>query len=311
MSGSRCTPSTIAWKDDRGRTSAGADDAGVAVRQRAHRVEDVGHRADASVEGCVSLGRRGIRVAERDDDAAPVEEIDELERAGKLRRERHEAYRACGEQTLEQRRVGVAAGGEPVRTEPGRGRERPFQVDAEDPRAGGVLGNGRDRGGEVGLLRGDQRGQIRRDAGLEERFAGGREPVGVRAQEVDPGEAVDLQVDEAGHRDPAADAVEADGLDPAAVDRDVARNEPTVDERGLDAEPHASSALRTTPSASVSRSRAVAASASASSITIATFASPPDASRRPRPPARSLRWRARRCGGRGPGASRSSRRRRP
>ena len=91
--------------------------------------------------------------------------------------------------------------------------ERALEVDAEDPRPGEPRsGTARDRGDEVGLLGGDQRRQVGRDAGLEQRLAGGRESVGVRAEEVDAREPVHLQVDEAGHGDPATVALEADGL---------------------------------------------------------------------------------------------------
>ena len=68
--------------------------------------------------------------------------------------------------------------------------------------------------------------------------------------------------------------LEADGLDPVAVERDVARDEAAVDERRLDAEPHVPIAFRTTPSAASSRSRAVVTSIPARGQTIATFASP-------------------------------------
>src|SRR6185436_2499443 len=152
------------------------------------------------------------------------------------------------------------------------------EVDAEDARSRSACGNGRDRGNQVGLLGGDQRREVGRHAGLEERLAGGRESVGVRTEEVDAREPVHLQVDEAGHGDSATDAVEADGLDPAAVDRDVAGDEAAVDERSVDAQPHGPSAFRTTPPARASRSRAVEVSTPASSVTIATFASPSDAS---------------------------------
>ena len=94
--------------------------------------------------------------------------------------------------------------------------------------------------------------------GLEQRLARGGEPVRVRAEEVDAGEAVHLEVDEPGRGDAAAvRAVEADRLDPVAVERDVAGDEAPVDECCLDAEPHVPIAFRTTPSAAARRSRAV------------------------------------------------------
>ena len=123
-------------EDDVGAHERGADDAGVAVREGSHRVEHVRHRADAAVERRVRLGGGGVRVTERDDDAPTVEEVDEVERPGKLRRERHEAYAARAEEPLEERRIGVAASGEAVRPEPRGGEERPLEVDAEDSRPG-------------------------------------------------------------------------------------------------------------------------------------------------------------------------------
>ena len=57
---------------------------------------------------------------------------------------------------------------------------------------------------ELRFGRGDERRQVRGDAGLEQRVAGARVAVGVGAEEVDAGEAVHLQVDEAGRRDAAA-----------------------------------------------------------------------------------------------------------
>ena len=60
----------------------------------------------------------------------------------------------------------------------------------------------------------------------------------VGVHEVDAGEAVDLEIDEAGCGDPAAGPAEADTGDAVAVDLDVARDERAVDERRRDAEPH-------------------------------------------------------------------------
>ena len=55
-------------------------------------------------------------------------------------------------------------------------------------------------------------------------------------------------------------AVETDRGDAAAVERDVARDQPPVDEGGFDAEPHGSSAARTTPPVASSRARAASTS---------------------------------------------------
>ena len=81
ISGSRWTPSTIAWTTTSGAPERGADDARVAVTEGPHRVEDVGDRAHAPVEGRVGLRRGRVAVPERDRHAARVEQVDQLERA--------------------------------------------------------------------------------------------------------------------------------------------------------------------------------------------------------------------------------------
>ena len=58
----------------------GPGDAGVAVPERPHRVEEMRDRARALVEGGVGDHRGGVGVAERDDDAAVDERVDELAR---------------------------------------------------------------------------------------------------------------------------------------------------------------------------------------------------------------------------------------
>src|SRR4029079_13803363 len=96
-------------EDDGGAHERGAHDAGVAVRERSHRIEHVRHRADAAVERRMRFSGGGVRVTEGDDDAPTVKEVDEVERPGKLRRGGHQAYTARTEQPLEERRIGVAA----------------------------------------------------------------------------------------------------------------------------------------------------------------------------------------------------------
>ena len=123
----------------------GADDAGIAVRQRPHRVEDVRDGADAAVEGGVGLGRGRVRVAERDDDSARLERVDELERPGQLGRERHHPHRAGGEEPLEQSQVGVAAIAGGMRAEP------------RSPRGTGLRGAHRGRAGHARTPRAEPR----------------------------------------------------------------------------------------------------------------------------------------------------------
>jgi len=127
-----------------------------------------------------------------------VEEVDQLERSRELGREGHQPHGPGREQPLEERRVRVATPVAAVRPETRGGEERSLEVDAEDVRARNGLGHGRESGGKVGFLCRDQRGEVGRDACLEQRLAGRGEPVGVRAEEVDAREAVHLQVDEAG-----------------------------------------------------------------------------------------------------------------
>ena len=129
--------------DDVGAHQRGADDSRVAVTERPHRVEDVGDRAHAAVERRVGLGRRRVAVPERDRDAARVEQVDQLERARELGRERHQPHGTCREQALEQRRIGVAPRRQAVRAEAPRGEERALEVDAEDAWAGSRCGDRR------------------------------------------------------------------------------------------------------------------------------------------------------------------------
>ena len=256
-----------------------AGDAGIAVIERAHGVEEVRHGLHAEVEGGVRLGRVRIRVTAGDRDPAPMKEVDERAGAGELGRERDEPHGAGREQTLEQLGVGIAPRRLGVRAEPLRGEERPFEVRAEDVRGPGAVRHLRERRDELLLGRRDERGQVRRDAGLEHRLAGDPVAVRVSVEEVDAAESVHLEIDEAGRRDAlAVGGREADAGDLAVDDLDVPGHELTPDETGFDAEPHEPSAARIRPSAASSRERAVSASTSASSDTIATFASPPDAS---------------------------------
>ena len=111
-----------------------AGDARVAVAERPHRVEQVRDRADAAVEGGVRLLGGRVGVADGDGDPARVQQVDQLAGARQLGRERDEPHRPGGEDPLEQRRVGVAAGRRRVRAEAVRREERALDVRAEDPR---------------------------------------------------------------------------------------------------------------------------------------------------------------------------------
>ena len=105
--------------DDVGPGQRRADDARIAVPERPHRVEEVGHRVDAPVEGRVRLLARGVGVAERDDDAALVEQLDQVVGAGQLGRERDEPApgprRAAARAAPGRGRAGAAGGCVPGR----------------------------------------------------------------------------------------------------------------------------------------------------------------------------------------------------
>ena len=95
-------------------------------------------RTPRSNAACASAAV-ALRVAERDDDApAPCRRSTRSSAPGSSGASVIEPDGPGREEALEQRRVGIAPRGEPVRAEPARGEERPLQVHAEDARAGGV-----------------------------------------------------------------------------------------------------------------------------------------------------------------------------
>ena len=150
----------------------GTDDAGIAVRERAHGIEHVGDGANAPVEGRVRLGRRRVAVAERDRDATRMEEVDEGERSGKLRCEGDEPDLARLEQALEQRSIRIAPARRRMCPEALRRDERPFEMHPEDAGAAYPGGHGAERADGLGLGGRDERRQIGGHAGLEQRVAG-------------------------------------------------------------------------------------------------------------------------------------------
>ena len=77
------------------------DDAGITMRERAHRVEDVRDGANPPVERRCRLGSRRVAVAERDRDAARLQEVDQPQRTGELGCQCQESHRACPEQAVE------------------------------------------------------------------------------------------------------------------------------------------------------------------------------------------------------------------
>ena len=145
-------------------------------------------------------------MAARDDDSARVQQVDQLERAVQLGRKRHLRDRACSEQALEECGVRVAAGVDRVGAEAERREERPLEMDADHARPDRLARDLGERCHEMLLGRRDHRRLEGRDAVLEQHLAGAAVPGRIGAREVDAAEAVHLQVDEAGDRDPAAAA---------------------------------------------------------------------------------------------------------
>ncbi len=191
-------------------------------------------RGHAGVEGSLGLGRGRLRVPRAQHDAPPAGARDELEGARKLRRERHHRHPTGVEEPVEQRDVGIPAVRARVRPEPPRRDERPLEVRADDGRARRHRPQGVD---ERLLRRGHERRLEGGHARREQRLAGRTPLGGRRAEEVDAREAVHLEVDEAGRREPPPAASEPHPGDPPAVELDVADHELVADERGFDAEP--------------------------------------------------------------------------
>src|SRR5207248_1785481 len=114
-----------------------ADEPRVAMTQGPHGVEEMRHGSDAAIERGVGLVGGGVRVPAGDGDPAQLQEVDQLLRAGQLRRERDQSHRPGADQTLEQRGVRIAAP-EAVRLEVDEaGRGDPASV----PRGEAVAGD--------------------------------------------------------------------------------------------------------------------------------------------------------------------------
>src|SRR3954463_2149288 len=115
-------------------------------------------------------------------------------------------------------------------------------MEAEDARARLADRHLRHRTEELLLRRRDQRREVGGHAGLEQRLA--RATIGRRVgvEKVDAAEAVHLEIDEAGHGDPAPSRRGEPDRDHAPVaDLDVPPDEEPVDERGFDTELHRAS----------------------------------------------------------------------
>ncbi len=217
----------------------GPGGAGLAVPERALRVEDVRDHAGAGVGGGVHLrgGRRGV--PDRDEHPGGREPGDRLEGVPALGGEGHDRRRRPPEQDVERLRRRVAHERGIVGPVVVGRQEGALDVGPEDARAVHVLA----RGGLDVEQRRREPGRRRRDEGRGERGhraaqqGGPDRPPVVRPRlgEVDAVGAVDLQVEEPGREDavgqhdlgggPAADVLagEGHGADPVALQGDDAR----------------------------------------------------------------------------------------
>ena len=118
--------------DDVGPGQRGADDAGVAVVERPHRVEEVGDAPHAEVERLVRLLGARVRVARRDGDLAQEQPLDHRARAGELGRERDQPDGARVEEPLEELEIRVPPRCGGVDPEAQGRQEGPFEVGAEN-----------------------------------------------------------------------------------------------------------------------------------------------------------------------------------
>ena len=230
--------------DDVGAGEGGARQARLAVAHRAHRVEEVGHGPGTGVEAEARLVGGRVGVAERDQDAVGGQAPDDVEGAGQLRRDGHRDHVAALAPAVQLGLVRVAAVLLRVGAEPARREVRALEVHAEAAGRQQVVGAvvRRERLAEavqravgVGRGRGDQGGQERGHAVPGQRACQGAHLLDVGGHQVDPGEAVHLEVDQAGRGDPAARGRRQPDLDDlVAVDADVAGQQVAVDEGGRD-----------------------------------------------------------------------------
>ena len=149
--------------------------------------------------------------------------------------------RSRGHQLLGQPGVGLAQVFSRMGAAPARRQERAFEVEAEHP-VRAAIGCGcpaLERPAQHLGRRARQRRLERGHAGCRQGASGGSVAARSGRQEVDPREAVDLQVHEAGHRQPGrARRRESHRSDAPVLDLHIAGHLGAAHERRPDAEPH-------------------------------------------------------------------------
>ena len=168
-----------------------------------------------------------------------TQQVDELERAVELRRERHVRHRPRGEQPLEQREVGVAPRRRGVHAEPRAAR-------GTAPRGGrrGSAGRRRSAAPRAATRRARPRARSRTSAETRSRPSrASPRPRGGTRRRRPPRSRRRRSRGRAGRRSRAPRCPRRAPARPtraiaSVVDLDVACDEPAVDERRLDAEPH-------------------------------------------------------------------------
>ena len=166
--------------------------------ERPHRVEEVCDGAHAEVERLVRLACVRVRVSAGHRHPTPVQHGDEAVGSGELGSERDEPHGPRVEQALEQREIGIAASRLGMRTSRFAARNGPSRCAPSTRGRCESCGSSGERRDELVLGRGDERREKRRHTRLEQRLPGDAIARRIRIEEVDPGEAVHLQVDEPG-----------------------------------------------------------------------------------------------------------------
>ena len=176
----------------------GTREAGLAVVERRHGIEEVGHGADPRIEAGDRFveGRRAV--ARGHDDAVRDERADDVERAGQLGGERHHPDAGAGRPVAYQLDVREQQPRRVMGAAPGGSDERALHVPAEGvcacvavwrPACENLLG-----ALDGGQRRAHEGRKERRHAERHERGADAPERVG-RFGQIEPAGAVDLQIE--------------------------------------------------------------------------------------------------------------------